>query len=135
DGDQSIVSKTGGAGGPNGYEFYLSNNSLSGVFNSPGKPRLSSLIQCPLPITIGAWHHVAWTYDNSAMKLYFDGAPVATNVIGPKVIATSSSRLRISGDDSSGGLHYHAGFNGMIDEPSVYNRALTAAEIAAIYQA
>jgi hypothetical protein len=73
---------------------------------------------------------VAWTYDQSAMKLYFNGIPVATNVIGPHPIITSSSNLRISGDDN---LHVY--FDGLIDEPSVYNRALSDGEIAAIYNA
>ena len=81
-------------------------------------------------ITTGVWYHVAFTYDQSAMKLYCNGQPVATNVIGAQAIAASSSNLRISGDDD-----LHAYFDGLIDEPSVYNRALSDAEIAAIYNA
>ena len=84
---------------------------------------------CALPITPGVWYHVAWTYDQSAMKLYFNGQPVATNVIGAHPIATSPADLRISGADD------HVYFDGMIDEPAVYNRALSDAEIAGIYNA
>jgi photosystem II stability/assembly factor-like uncharacterized protein len=76
------------------------------------------------------WYHVAWTYDQSVMKLYCNGVPVATNVIGAQTIAASSSNLRISGHDNNYGY-----FDGLIDEASVYNRALSAAEIAAIYNA
>jgi hypothetical protein len=63
------------------------------------------------------------------MKLYLNGLPVATNVIGPQPIAVSSTDLRISGLDN------HVYFDGLIDEPSVYNRALSDGEIAAIYSA
>jgi hypothetical protein len=128
--DRAIVSKVGGAGGNNGYQFALSANSLLGQFNSPGQFWPSSRIQCALPIAVGVWNHAAWTYDQSAMRLYWNGTPVATNMIGANVITASSSDLRISGDDNN-----HACFDGMIDEPSVYNRALSAGEIAAIYHA
>ena len=73
---------------------------------------------------------MAWTYDQSAMELYVNGLPVATNVIGRRHITASRSDLRISGDDNN-----HVYFDGLIDEPSVYNRALSDAEIAAIYSA
>jgi parallel beta-helix repeat protein len=128
---QSVVSKVGGSGGLNGYQFYLSGNLLSAQFNSPGSNWPSEVITSPIPITPGTWNHVAFTYDQSAMTLYFNGQPVATNAIGPATIAASSSRLLISGDDNNGPTW----FNGAIDEVSVYNRALSASEIAVIYGA
>ena len=125
-----IVSKDGGAGGNNGYQFNLYGNMLQALFNSPGQPWPTvSFFSGPI-ITTGAWYHVAWMYDQSAMKLYCNGQPVATNVIGAHAIATSTSRLHISGDDNN-----HCYFDGLIDEPSVYNRALSASEIQAIYSA
>jgi hypothetical protein len=127
--DRGIVSKVGFATGNNGYQIGLSGNSLLGQFNSPGLSWPAYQIMCPLPIATGVWHHVAWTYDQSAMKLYFNGQPVATNVIGAHPIATTTTDLRISGADD------HVYFDGMIDEPAVYNRALSDAEIAAIYNA
>ena len=84
----------------------------------------------PLALAAGVWTHVAWTYDQNAMMLYFNGQPVATNVIGPQPIATSSSNLRISGDDNGNVM-----FDGLIDAVSIYNRALSSNEIAAIYGA
>src|SRR5207253_2765240 len=69
-------------------------------------------------------------YNQSAMILYFNGQPVATNAIGAKVINASSSNLRIGNEDNG-----NTPFDGQIDEPAVYNRALSAAEIQAIYSA
>src|ERR1039458_4543213 len=101
-----------------------------GEVNSPGQSWPSARISFGGLIATGVWYHVAFTYDQSAMKLYCNGALVATSVIGAKVIAASSSNLRISGDDNN-----HVYFDGLIDEASVYNRALSASEIAAIYNA
>jgi hypothetical protein len=128
-----IVSKISNAGyncdgpDPHGYQFMLSGNSLIGSFNSPGQAWPGYRIQCALPVAIGTWCHAAWTYDQSAMKLYWNGQPVATNVIGTHPIATNTYYLEIS--------DYCYTFNGLIDEPSVYNRALSDSEIAAIYYA
>ena len=58
-----IVSKDGGAGGNNGYQFNLVGNKLQGLFNSPGQPWPTvSFFSGPI-ITTGVWYHVAWTYD------------------------------------------------------------------------
>jgi hypothetical protein len=129
-GNYGLVCKDGGAGGNNGYQFVLNGNMLQGLFNSPGQPWPSASISSSGIIGTGAWYHVAFTYDQSVMMLYCNGRPVATNAIGAKAIATSISKLHISGDDNN-----HAYFDGLIDEPSVYNRALSAAEIAGIYNA
>jgi hypothetical protein len=126
----ALVSKVGGLGGNNGYQFFLDGNTLVGQFNSPGEDWPSARVTSGGIIATGVWYHVAWTYDQAAMKLYCNGQPVATNVIGAMSIAASSSNLRLSGDDND-----HVYFDGLIDEASVYNRALSGAEIAAIYNA
>ena len=129
--DQAIVCKVGIANGNNGYELGLVRNTLLGAFNSPGQNWPGNVITYANSAAIlpNVWLHVAWTYDQSAMKLYLNGLPVATNVIGPQAIAVSSTDLRISGADN------HVYFDGLIDEPAIYNRALSASEIAAIYAA
>ncbi|HWY77735.1 MAG TPA: LamG-like jellyroll fold domain-containing protein, partial [Verrucomicrobiae bacterium] len=128
--DEVIIAKVGGAAGNNGYTIALSGNSLVGEFNSPGQGWPGYRVTVPVPIVPGTWNHVAFTYDQSAMTLYFNGQPVATNIIGPIVISATSANLHVSGDDN-----YHAYFAGLIDEASVYNRALSGSEIAAIYNA
>jgi hypothetical protein len=128
-GGYAIVGKVGFGTGNNGYQLDLVGTTLQGLFNSPGYNWPSASIVSGSIITTGVWYHVAYTYDQSAMKLYCNGQPVATNVIGAHAIATSTTALRISGADNQG---Y---FDGLIDEPSVYNRALSANEIAAIYNA
>ncbi len=129
-GDRSIVSKVGGTNGDNGYQLYIRDNRLAGQINTPGAQWPEFTVFSPALVVPGQWYHVAWTYDQSAMKIYCNGSPVATNVIGARVIAATGSNVRI-GDDDSG----NTPFNGLIDEASIYDRALTASEIAAIYGA
>lgn len=129
-GDQPILSKLSYATGNNGYEFVFYNGGLLGLLNSPGQPWPSASVAYGGPMPANVWHHVAFTYDQSAMMLYLNGSPVATNIIGPTVIASSASTLRIGSVE--GNVIY---FDGLIDEPAVYNRALSASEIGAIYSA
>ena len=130
-GDQIIVSKAGNLGpGFTGYEFGFHNNELTGAFNSAaGQPWPLYYAQTPIPIALGTWNHVAWTYNQAALIVYFNGQPVATNTVGAQRIGTTSVPLQISG---SGNIVF---FNGLIDEVSVYNTALSAAQILAIYDA
>ncbi|GEM_PF-4000291 len=126
----SIVTKLGTSGGENGYAFFIQQDVLYAQMNGAGEPWPSEQVTVELPIPTNEWCHVAWTYDQSAMVLYFNGLPVATNAVGPVDIATSANNLRIGNDDDTS-----SPFNGLIDEASLYNRALSAAEIGAIYAA
>ncbi len=71
----------------------------------------------------GSWAHLAVTYDGAAENLYLNGVLVgSTPAAGP--MATSSQPLRIGGDSVWGQY-----FAGMIEEVSIYNRALSPTEI------
>lgn len=82
----------------------------------------------------GGWIHVAMTYDSgtSNLILYVNGAQdkVISNVRGSIINTTQS--VFIGGSPNSCFPYY---FPGIVDEPSVYNRALSGTEIAAIYTA
>ena len=130
-GDQHIAGKLGGSGGINGYELALSGSTLFGQFNNPGQPWPGPSVQTEVPISTGVWNHVAWTYDQSAMRLYWNGSLVATHLIGANAIAQSSSNFQIGGVDSNPKVY----FSGLIDEVSVYNVALSAAQIQTIFEA
>jgi hypothetical protein len=126
------VSKVGGATGNFGYQFIFARQALYGLFNSPAQGWPQWIVSSPtIPsLATGVWMHVAFTYDQNTMLLYLNGQPIATNAIGAQPIATSPSNLRISGDDNGNGM-----FDGSIDEVAIYNRALSAGEIAAVYGA
>jgi hypothetical protein len=81
-------------------------------------------------INDGQWHHVAGIYDGTNKYIYVDGVlDVSAPATG--TIAQNSYPVCI-GENAEAPGHL---WNGLIDEASIYNRALTASEIQAIYNA
>ncbi|HEY2951920.1 MAG TPA: LamG domain-containing protein, partial [Verrucomicrobiae bacterium] len=97
-----------------------------------GDPRTSGrLIWTPPASIVGAWWHFALVASQSGnyMAIYTNG-----------VLAASKSRMtpfvRANMDlDIGGAASLGISFGGLIDEFSIYNRALSASEIQAIYNA
>ncbi|MBI2299738.1 MAG: glycoside hydrolase family 99-like domain-containing protein, partial [Armatimonadetes bacterium] len=88
----------------------------------------SHSLKAPDPLSLGAWHHVAATYDNEVMRLYVDGREVAHLERGGPV--TPSGAALCIGSYATG--HTRAFFQGVLDEVRIWDRALTAEEIAAL---
>ena len=84
--------------------------------------------------TTNAYQHIALTYDEASgvAVIYSNGMAVQTSNLGTFIPQTSFDFYL--GDRPSG---FGAGstYGGAMDEPSLYNRALSAGEIAAIYNA
>lgn len=83
-------------------------------------------------IPLNAWSHVAMTFDATTGQyvLYVNGQPVAS-MSTPGPITPTSRNVLIGREDSS----LPRLFNGLIDEAAVYSRALSGAEIQAIFNA
>ena len=78
------------------------------------------------PLPIGAWTHIATTYDGANQRLYINGVLVATKA-QTGTLAVSNGALRIGGNAAFAGEF----FDGLIDEVRVYNKARTQAQIQA----
>jgi hypothetical protein len=82
--------------------------------------------QCPGVLTASAWHHLVGTYDGTTVKAYYDGSvcsvtgttSVTLNNTGPNPVFVANS----TGSASS------------VDDLRIYNRDLSATEVAALYQ-
>lgn len=82
----------------------------------------------------GQWSHLAATYDGAVMKLYLNGSLLGqSNYSGG--IWPGTNDLGIGSTPVPGVARSSHRANARIDEPSIYRRALSAAEIAAIYAA
>ncbi|MFN8445073.1 MAG: LamG-like jellyroll fold domain-containing protein, partial [Caldilineaceae bacterium] len=83
------------------------------------------------------YHHVAVTYDGVGQKLYLDGAQIATVNNTQQPYANRYRYQLGTGYTTSwpAGITGWYNFNGIIDEPTLYDRALTAAEITNIVNA
>ena len=108
--------------GPDGgLEFYVSNNAGVSYTRSP---------DAGTGIWDGAWHHVAGTFDGATVRLYVDGSEVGSGTprTDPIDYGTLDTRdLFIGTYPGCSGLD----FSGTIDEPKIFGRALTAAEVTA----
>jgi hypothetical protein len=79
----------------------------------------------PSQLALTTWSHLAMTWSGSTLRLYVNGSQVATRSTGTTMTATTGP-FRIGGTSVA-----TAWFRGLIDEVRYYNRALSAAEIAA----
>jgi len=79
----------------------------------------------------GNWHHIACVYDSTNLYLYSDGT-LDTQVAATGTIDCNPGVALWFGDDP---VHIQRTFNGSIDEVTLYNAALTANQVAAIYAA
>ena len=85
------------------------------------------------PVSAGVWHHAVGTKDSSGdVKLYVDGQSQGT------VIRQAANTQSTSGSAFTIGAwngQYSEFFHGLIDEVSVYNKALSASEVQSIFNA
>lgn len=75
--------------------------------------------------TVGAWHHVAGTYDGTTLRLYVDGTVVAS-AAATGLIPSTTNALAIGG--RNGGTLASERFAGVIDDVRIYGRALNLQE-------
>jgi hypothetical protein len=95
------------------------------------------LVLSSIQIPIGQYSHVAGTWDGVTLKVYVNGVLGGQAVPGAKPASTGCPFF-IGGfySPSAGSCQTISQyFNGLIDELSYYNRALSSNEIAAIYGA
>jgi protein kinase-like protein/concanavalin A-like lectin/glucanase superfamily protein len=90
----------------------------------------------PGVLTSNTFQHVAFTYDNSAgvAKIYHNGRVVLEKTVGRFRPATASDLYlgwRASAEVPEEGLN----FAGLIDEPAIFDRALSADELRRMYDA
>jgi hypothetical protein len=110
--------------------WYLGVTSGTPQFYSHG----STLLEAPSAIPMNQWTHLAMSFDGSIKRLYVNGAQVAwQGGLGAFVYDTAPLPVTIGADWTSNAPSDF--FNGLIDEVSLYNRALTGNEIADIYNA
>jgi len=80
-------------------------------------------------VSLNEWHHIACVVDDAAdtAAMFLDGVPAATvTFTGTPLFMKSGQSLGI-GRDYDGAAEY---MHGMIDEVCIYNRTLSAAEVA-----
>jgi trimeric autotransporter adhesin len=123
-------SRTGTSGTTDRHVYMLNNGRLRFGTSASGQ---QSFVESPQSYANGQWHHVAASQGPNGMRLYVDGALVASN--GTSVNATYNGYWRVGGDSLSGWGSRPSSdyFAGALDEVAFYDRALTNAEVADHY--
>lgn len=120
---RSIVGKQFGNSIEDSYLLWYNVGTLWFTFYPFG----AASINAPIP-SLGAWHHVAGTWDGAMMRLYVDGNQVAASAFaGP--MQYDDNPVLIGADDNNPDDLPDNGFDGVIDDVRIYNRALSRDEI------
>jgi hypothetical protein len=129
-----------------GYDFFYQFGAIGfGLPRAGGFRNIVYSSDGGTAITAGTWHHVAGTYDPtdtsfSAQKLYLDGVLVNSGAnfgaIQYQQAAVQFGTVFNAANFGTGTNPNHTYFfNGQLDEIEIHNRALSASEIQAIFNA
>jgi hypothetical protein len=97
--------------------------SLDGFILFEFSPGLSG--STDTPYDDGNWHHIVGTREGGTVSLYVDGELIVSGT--QTVDVSNSASFKI------GKWYFEYSFNGKIDDVRLYNRALSAAEVAEHY--
>lgn len=122
DGKQLVIWQTGAQA----LECCILNWRTSDGPNSP-------VITCP-GLSNGNWHHVAVTYATNSLNMYYDGELKAAKTTTIPLSIPSPCEVVLGNNDSAGGSEWTTHrYYGDLDDVCIWNRALTAEEVAAEY--
>ncbi|MGA2092954.1 MAG: LamG-like jellyroll fold domain-containing protein, partial [Sedimentisphaerales bacterium] len=121
-------SGTAGSGSAGNYYFETSPMNELAFFHQTSTGASGSYYYSNSCLTQGVWQHVAVTLGGGQVKFYKDGILNKTVTQSGTFGILNDEPVRIGARKD--GLYFY----GSIDDVRIYNRALTAAEIASVYQ-
>lgn len=124
----------GEGGGTGNFSTYLL--LTAGQLSFAVNERQIQGISADTPITSG-WHFVSATYDGTTLAVYVD-ASLRTSVSRNFSGASGNTRGWSVGnfsEETNAAHGYSSPFNGLVDEVTIFDRALAPSDIAAIYAA
>ncbi len=112
-----------------GYEFYLSSGQpYFTVFSDASHNLITTFVSS---LADNSWHMLTGVYNGANVSLYIDGTFASTTVNNgtPNVIYYQSGGDAIGRGGNFSGNYW----GGSVDDVRIYNRALSAAEVSALY--
>jgi hypothetical protein len=105
------------------------------VLCADGNSQVTAFAMSTNSLPLYTWSHLAGTYDGQSIRFYLNGV-LEADVPYTAGIFPGEHDLGIGGTVGGATVGSASGvFDGLIDEPSLYSRALTAAEVASIASA
>jgi hypothetical protein len=115
-------------GTTNGEHYFLGlSNDTPGFIGTVGT------VFAPAALPTNQWVHLAATYDGTTIRIYQDGTQIASGA-GTGTFAADTSKLTLCGNQNDAAGTIQERFTGRVDDVRVYDRALSAADIAALAQ-
>ncbi len=108
------------AGVPGAYRLFVNLLEIYTALLSNTQPSLNT------------WYNIVAIYDGSLLSLYINGVLNSTSTVN-YTLDNSSEPLYIGKGFTSVSWNWYRWFKGKIDDIRIYNRALTDAEIEALY--
>ena len=139
-GSTSIVTEDPNAGAGAAVFFGYGSGGYAFAIYPDGTPFLTqadvSHVSATTGVTDTNWHHLAVTTTGGTVVFYIDGVAYPAGTYNPSYQFTTPAAIGARGDNAANGFVGQVNtFLGMIDELSIYNRALSSNEIASIYDA
>ena len=111
--------------------FYMRMDGSTGAI-ALLKSQAAGIVTSTAGVPVSGWHHVVCTKNGATVKQYIDGADV-TGTVSNATCVSVNNFVSIGGDTFGSGISEP--FNGSLDEPAIYSRALSASEVLAHYNA
>ncbi|MGZ5482374.1 MAG: beta strand repeat-containing protein [Pyrinomonadaceae bacterium] len=130
----AVVSDGGGSSGNNGMGLFVESGQVK-LYGSNGAGL--NFVVTGTNVADSNWHHIAGTWTGTTapndVKLYVDGVEVATGT-AVATVGDGMVPFSIGGDPAPPSVDFN-NFNGLIDEVEIFNTAVSAPDIVAIYNA
>jgi len=123
---------------PGEYWFYAGNETSYGSFRFTAlwRDSVNCDVHSVIPFAAGTWEHVAVIYDGDWAKIYWNGQLHLQQAHAGKTLGNLTPFwVGKAFTPHTDGQHETAFLDALMDEVSVYSRALSSHEVAAIYGA
>ncbi len=128
-GTQLLIDKHLGDGFLDSYEIWTDTGTLNGLISDASG--FGPFLTAPFSPTLGVWYHLAYTFDDATdtQRLFINGTQVASGSV-TKSIGYDGDALLLGASGDADPPNFP--FSGMMDEASIFSRALSAGEIASL---
>jgi hypothetical protein len=126
---QCPVNKGFGNAGTDAWQLCITNQGVPSIFDDGG-----AFVQLASPAPESSWHHYAITWSDTTLALWMDGSAGSSVTVAPLTFDSRPVTLGADVDDPVANTSV-AGLQGSIDDVRIYNRVLSAGEIAMLASA
>ena len=132
-GDARFVSKASNPSANNHYwSFGIQDSNNLRVFLKNTSGATNAWNPSVATMSTGIWYFAAMTYNGSTVRVYLNGAQVNSTSWSNSLTTNTSVAIGLGNQPAGAG---DRAFDGMLDEIAVFDKALSAAQIDALYKA